>query len=73
MLTPVGCPVADLKLMLRQLRSPGGCVSVIPEGIAGAAPLAARAIGCWQMRPVQNWRLRHAGVKVTPKGKTPVA
>jgi len=27
---------ADLKLMLRQLRTPGGSVSVMPEGIAGA-------------------------------------
>ncbi len=31
---------ADLKLMLRQLRTPGGSVSVMPEGIAGAP--------CWQ-------------------------
>ncbi|KAK9832853.1 hypothetical protein WJX81_007967 [Elliptochloris bilobata] len=30
-----GCMPADLKLMLQQLRTPGGCVSVMPEGIAG--------------------------------------
>ena len=29
-------PLADLKLMLQHLRSPGGSISVMPEGIAGA-------------------------------------
>ena len=28
--------LADLKVMLQHLRSPGGSVSVMPEGIAGA-------------------------------------
>ena len=35
-------PLADLKLMLQHLRSPGGSISVMPEGIAGPQAISHR-------------------------------
>ena len=37
---------ADLKQMLKQLRTPGGSVSVMPEGIAGALDDRASSACC---------------------------